>query len=660
MTTNNPSSSSTSHIVNENPTNPTVESLFSLNNVDIVSVCDGIITRVASGKISVLSAITGSTNMLFLLCDSFSYPLVEQPIMKSDDRLYLLPAGRGNTTNNGITSTSSSSSSSSPASSTTYVLSIATSVPVEEVQEFERILAEHTNFRSRSTQTLVVDRQLGSTPSSSSSTATVPRTPTAGTEIVPHALSSSTSTTTHAIVPHHTGASSYLPSSLSHLSVTDVGSGISTGVRLAGTVTASALVVGAEYAGKGVKWVADKAVTIVGKTDKPVHINDETKVRLDQARMVSRAAVVVSGAVVVGAATMAKQLGSAVSAAFLSTEYGKNLAASSTSETGQAAKQVAASSLVAFGEIWDGLETAAKVFGTHASDATTHFVGEVYGKEAAVVANKSLALAGDVGLTALNMRNISVGGLIRKTGVETAKEVITNLGDGEHPNNGLPGGSRTPLLTNGTPSTPHGSSTNTNNISNLLPVAAALSTIAATTTTANHTHTTSNGPSLTDTMAAISILSSVATTSTHSAPNTPVVSTPTVAKTVPVPNKTAPITTTTASTSVSSSSSSVTPKPVHNNSSTSAVTGHAPVTTPHAPHGGSHSIGELTAAATRIHPTPLSSSSTTAPTIATTTTTNTNSSSSSTSQPSSRRNSDSTNSTFSSVNLKHVARDLTK
>ncbi len=153
-------------------------------------------------------------------------------------------------------------------------------------------------------------------------------------------------------------------------------------------------------------------------------VTHETNARLDQAKMVSRAAVVVSAAVVQGAATVARSLGAAVSSAFMSTSYGQSFASAGTSEAGKAARQVAASGLVAFGEVWDGLEKAAKVFGSAAAEATHTFVEERYGAEAAVAADKSLAVAADVGVAALNMRNVSVGGLVRRTGVEAAKELI--------------------------------------------------------------------------------------------------------------------------------------------------------------------------------------------------------------------------------------------
>lgn len=174
---------------------------------------------------------------------------------------------------------------------------------------------------------------------------------------------------------------------------------------------------------------AGTALTYVGRAEQPVQITDTTKSRLEQAKVMSKAAVVVSASLVQGAASIASSLGAAVSSAFVQSEYGKRLAEGGQTETGKAVRQVAASSLVAFGEVWDGLEQAARILGGHTAEATTHFVQEAYGSDARAAAERGLEVAGDVGVAALNMRNVSVGGIIRRTGVEAAKDLIVRTGD---------------------------------------------------------------------------------------------------------------------------------------------------------------------------------------------------------------------------------------
>lgn len=188
-----------------------VAELFAIDGAQIVSVQSGQVIRVANGKLSVLSAaVTSHQRMLFLLCDNFSYPLVEQPVMKSDDRLYLLPAQDGKT----------------------FVVSIDGAVSASTVAEFEEVLAECTNFRRRDNHALVIDRQTATPPAQ-------------GQAIVPTATNG---------VAAGAITSSARPIGTAGISVSDVGSGISTGVLLAGKVAAGALVIGADYAGRGVKW----------------------------------------------------------------------------------------------------------------------------------------------------------------------------------------------------------------------------------------------------------------------------------------------------------------------------------------------------------------------------------------------------------------------
>ena len=172
-------------------------------------------------------------------------------------------------------------------------------------------------------------------------------------------------------------------------------------------------------------------------------ISAETMTHLQRAKIVSSVAVSVSAGLVVGAAATARSLAVALSAAVMSTEFGKNLAVQGQTETGQAVKQVAASSLVAFADVWDGLETAAKTFGTYARVGVHEVVEHRYGHESGALALQSLDIAQDVGQTALHMRNLGVGGMVRRTAAETAKEVIL------HGHGSSSGGSDSTALTQG-------------------------------------------------------------------------------------------------------------------------------------------------------------------------------------------------------------------
>lgn len=441
----------------------TVTLLLSLPGARIVSITDGAVGHVAEGTVEVVAARASDEEMMMLACGSFSYPLIDQVAMKSDERIFVLPAGR-----DGITS---------------YVLTLDASLSPAQLAAFEEMLSRYTDLRMRNTKGRVSDVHThapsqstsggasgsaggagcaGSRPSSRSGTAApadgAAKAPSAaaaaaaaadaddsghtGTGVmaaaaaaapsvaeVVHAVATIGSAVGSAAYQAGTTAAQYLPESVRSISAADAGQAVSSALLTGGKVASTALVTGAEYAGWGVRKAAQGLMGVISRTEAPVKVSAETKARVEQAAMVSKSAVVISASLVMGAATVAKSLGAAVSGAFLSTDYGKSWQAKGDTETGKAMRQVAASGLVAFADVWDGLETAAKVFGSHASVATKDLVHHTYGEEAGKVATRSLEVAADVGVAALNMRQVGLGGLVRRTAAETAREIVSAGGD---------------------------------------------------------------------------------------------------------------------------------------------------------------------------------------------------------------------------------------
>jgi hypothetical protein len=148
--------------------------------------------------------------------------------------------------------------------------------------------------------------------------------------------------------------------------------------------------------------------------------------RVNTARQVSRAAVTVSAALVAGAASVAQGLGRAASEMFWGTDYGARLKRQKETERGKAVQKVAASSLAAFADVWDGLERAARVFGRHVADSTQDFVTHRYGPDAGETARNTLHVAGDVGEVALSLRQLGLGGMVRRTAAETARHIVNH------------------------------------------------------------------------------------------------------------------------------------------------------------------------------------------------------------------------------------------
>jgi hypothetical protein len=132
-----------------------------------------------------------------------------------------------------------------------------------------------------------------------------------------------------------------------------VGSTLSRGITSLGAGVKSALVAGATLTGMGVA-AASKAIgQAVGPSAAPLKLSDTTVARMQQARVVTRSAAVLTGAMVEGAAVMARSMGAAAAAAMAESDTGKRLIAQSATPTGVAVKQVGSASLQAIKTVWD-------------------------------------------------------------------------------------------------------------------------------------------------------------------------------------------------------------------------------------------------------------------------------------------------------------------
>jgi hypothetical protein len=173
---------------------------------------------------------------------------------------------------------------------------------------------------------------------------------------------------------------------LSHPTVAGVTTGMATGISMVGQGAKTALVTTGELAGKGVKYTVVGVGRALGVVlpGKRLTVSPATQARLDNARLMTRTCVMVTGSLVAGAQGMARSLGASVGGSVSST-LGKDVL------------RVAASGVGMVGSVWEGLEGAAVAFGAGVGGGVSEFVGERYGVEAKAAADKGLACVGDLG-----------------------------------------------------------------------------------------------------------------------------------------------------------------------------------------------------------------------------------------------------------------------
>merc|ERR1712055_418217 len=87
--------------------------------------------------------------------------------------------------------------------------------------------------------------------------------------------------------------------------------------------------------------------------------------------------------------------------------------------------------LIAYGTVYNGLESSAKVLGKNMKENSVKVVSHKYGGEAGHVFGDACTAAGNAAMTYMNIQSLGVKGLVKKTAKETGKTVAKNVIIGE-------------------------------------------------------------------------------------------------------------------------------------------------------------------------------------------------------------------------------------
>ena len=154
------------------------------------------------------------------------------------------------------------------------------------------------------------------------------------------------------------------------------------------------------------------------------------------AKTASTATVKVSGFVADRVGNLTKSL-----AGYLASKVDKPISGSVTSVTGcgfatggDKAKgpmsylvDAARGGLLAYGTVYNGLETSSKVLGKHVKDNSVKVVKHKYGTEAGDVFGDAVTSAGNAAWTYMNIQSLGAKGLVKKTAKETGKSIGKNV-----------------------------------------------------------------------------------------------------------------------------------------------------------------------------------------------------------------------------------------
>jgi len=210
---------------------------------------------------------------------------------------------------------------------------------------------------------------------------------------------------------------------------------------------AAGLVWGGEALASGVTRVASTASGMIqnyvekqtkeGKPGEAAKVSPALKTSLKVVAKVAAMTASVTGrlAALVGDASYATAL--AIAKAMPGHEKRKSAPAANTGEVTpeerSALKTVGAAGLMAYVQVYDSLEQAAKQVMAHSMEGTHQYIHYKYGEEAGQVAKESLPAAEDMLQATLNFSRLGARAFISKTASRTAKTYLKSTMAGLHP-----------------------------------------------------------------------------------------------------------------------------------------------------------------------------------------------------------------------------------
>lgn len=213
---------------------------------------------------------------------------------------------------------------------------------------------------------------------------------------------------------------------------------VAAGLVLGGAVVATAVGKAAAATANAISSYASKQAANGKPNEKPATISPTFKTGLAVAGTVASSAAYVTGklAALVGQASYATALAIAKSLPGHKKQAKRSSGSSSeivTPEERSALHTVGAAGLVAFVDVYDSLEQAAKVVLAQSGDATTQYIRYKYGEEAGQVAQSSVPIAQDMLSATMNFSRLGARAIISKTAKHSASAYLKSTMAGIHP-----------------------------------------------------------------------------------------------------------------------------------------------------------------------------------------------------------------------------------
>jgi len=166
----------------------------------------------------------------------------------------------------------------------------------------------------------------------------------------------------------------------------------------------------------------------LSKAEEEAKVGSLTKHSINAAKTATGATVKVSGYVADRVGNITKKFASYLANKVVDPNSGTAVEGGRKSSSSMAVLADAArGGLLAYGTVYAGLESSAKVLGVRAKENSVKVVQHKYGLQAGDAFGEACTAAGNAALTYMNIQSLGAKGLVKKTAKQTGKNVAKNV-----------------------------------------------------------------------------------------------------------------------------------------------------------------------------------------------------------------------------------------
>jgi len=192
-------------------------------------------------------------------------------------------------------------------------------------------------------------------------------------------------------------------------------------------IVSQGIEIGAEKAGELIEYITEASQARLSKAEEDAKVGSITRNSINAAKTATGATVKVSGYVADRVGNITKKFASYLANKVVDPNSGAAVEGKKKSSSMAVLVDAARGGLLAYGTVYTGLETSAKVLGQSAKENSVKVVNHKYGLQAGDAFGEACTAAGNAALTYMNIQSLGAKGLVKKTAKQTGKNMAKNV-----------------------------------------------------------------------------------------------------------------------------------------------------------------------------------------------------------------------------------------